>query len=230
MFKRCFFPVFSILVLSVIACILLSSCASEGPEGWDSRIMRITLKVPDHTYIDTTGRGYYAILFNNFAEQIEVTNYETFTDFIRYDGFNFTWFHRQGNVPAPGYTWVAAGNMNAVSSLSSDGTSIIIRIDLGNNANLFNQFITTQRFTMHALTTDSNNHLLGRVIDTLGPGPSVEANSLNTIKFDIFTGIISPVPAGYPGDPVGDYDIKPDMPDFPYQNYDIEFFSVELEN
>jgi hypothetical protein len=230
MSRKKLFTFLCLFTIAAVISMIFSSCATDGPEGWGNRILRITLKVPDNTYIDTTGRGYYAVLFNNFAEQIQVTDYETFTDFIRYDGFNFTWFHRQGNVPAPGYTWVAAGNLNATSSVSSDGTSLIIRIDLSDSANLFNQFITTQRFTMHALTTDSNNQLLGRVIDTIGQGPSVEANSLYTVKFDVLTGILSPPPPNYPWDPIGDWDEKPDMPGFPYQNYDIEMFSVELED
>jgi hypothetical protein len=169
------------------------------------------------------------VLFNSRFEPVEVTNFETFTDFVRFDGMNFTWYHRQGNVPSPGYTWVEGGNVNAGSGISSDGKSIVMRMNIKDSNFVFNQYIEAQRFSVHAVTTDSSNSLLGRLIDTLGQGPSISGNSLHTIYFDRGTGIVSPTPPGYPGDPLRDYDVKGDLGDFPYDSYDIESFTVELE-
>lgn len=220
----------ALLILLLSMPILIIGCASGSPEEFNNSTLILTLTVDQRGEIDTWGRGYYAILFNGFSEEIEVTNYETFTDFIRYDGFNFTWYHRQGNVPSPGYTWVDAGNMNDDGLISSDGNSIIIRIDLNDRTSLLNQYIESRRFTIHAVTTDKSDNLLGRAIDTLGRGPSFGGNSLYTLFFDKSTGLLSPLPSGYPMDPVGDYSVKPQLgSDFPYENFDIESFTVELE-
>lgn len=214
-----------ILLIFLVCC----GCAS-GPKtaSGANSVMLVTLRVSDSGMIDTSGKGYYAILFNGMSQSIEVTNFETFTDFIRYDGINYTWYHRQGNVPSPGYTWVDAGNMNADSVISSDGKSIVIRINFSDTTNLFNQYIQSNRFTTQVLTTDSNNNLLGRAIDTLGQGPSVDGNSLYTVFFDRTTGILNPQPPGYPSDPLQDYDQKPDLSGFPYDDYDISSFTLEF--
>ncbi len=216
-------------VLIISTAVFLPGCASGPADGDKNGVLRITLGVSESGGIDTGGYGYYAVLFNSRAEAIEVTNFETFTDFIRYDGLNFRWYHRQGNVPSPGYTWVDAGSMNSSSFIASDGNSIVIRIDLDDRTHFFNQYIESRRFTAHVVTTDQSNALLGRAVDTLGQGPSISGNSLYTVFFDSVTGLVSPAPPGYPGDPVGDYDVKPDLEYFPYESYDIERFSLELE-
>jgi hypothetical protein len=219
-----------LVMIFIIVIFMFSSCASGGPSGSSSsKILRISLKVSDTGSIDTSTQGYYAILFNSLAQNIEVTNYETFTDYIRFDGYNYSWFHRQGNVPSPGYTWVEVGNLNASSTISSDGKTIIVRIDLSDPTNIFNQFIISSTFTSHVITTDRSNSLLGRVIDTMGQGPSLGGNTLYTLKFDKVTGLGTPPPPSYPNDPLGDWDVKPDLPSFPYVNYDIESFRIEFE-
>lgn len=208
----------------------LPGCASGPEEKYNKSTLVFTLKVSDRGEIDSSDNGYYAILLNSFAEEIEVTNYETFTDFIRYDGFNFTWYHRQGNVPSPGYTWVDAGNMNADGIITGDNTSIVIRIDMNDSTTLFNQYIESKRFTVHALTTDRDSSLLGRALDTLGQGPAIDGNTLYTIFFDKSTGIVDPEPPGYPSDPLDDYSEKDDLgSSYPYDNFDIEEFTVERE-
>ncbi|MFP4498983.1 MAG: hypothetical protein ACLFQV_12300, partial [Vulcanimicrobiota bacterium] len=137
--------------------------------------------------------------------------------------------HRQENVPSPGYTWVNAGNLNSDSFIASEGSSIVIRFDLSDTTHPFNQYIQSSRFTAHVVTTDNSNSLLGRGIDTLGQGPSFDNNSLYTLLFDRSTGAVAPVPAGYPSDPLEDWNAKEDLPNFPYQSYDIETFELELE-
>ena len=124
------------MVLAVAAGLILAvntgltGCAS-GPGTNQNGILRFTVKISDAGQIDTLSNGFYAILLNSFSEPIDVTNYETFTDFIRFDGVNFRWFHRQGNVPSPGYTWVDGGSMNTDAAITDDGKSIIISVDLG---------------------------------------------------------------------------------------------------
>lgn len=217
-------------ILPLLVVFLYPGCASGPNEKSDKSTLSIRLSVSEKGGIDVDGNGYYAILFNGFSEEIEVTNYETFTDFIRFDGFNFTWYHRQGNVPSPGYTWVDAGNMNAESSISSGGNSIIVRIDLNDYTNLFNQYIESRRFTIHAVTTDQSSSLLGKTIDTLGPGPAIDGNSLYSIYFDKLTGVLDPQPPQYPSDPLGDYIQRQTAKEsIPYDNFDIETFTVELE-
>lgn len=217
-----------ITLLTCIYTITFCGCASGGTSN-SQDVLRITLKISEYGNIDTQSYGYYAILFNSLSEPIEVTNYETFTDFIRYDGANFIWFHRQGNVPSPGYTWVNAGTINSSASISSDGSSIVIRIPLKDDTHPFNRYIESNRFTSHVLTTDASNSLLGKAIDTLGTGPSFSGNTEYTIFFDKTSGILEPVPPNYPEDPVGDYKTLDGQPNFPYDDYDIEKFKMELE-
>lgn len=221
---------FALIPVLLLLTFWFPGCAS-GPSSSTSGsgVLRFTLEVSQDGQIDTSGRGYYAIMLNANSEAIEVTNFETFTDFIRFDGTNFQWFHRQGNVPSPGYTWVNGGSLNSESLIGSDGHSIIVRLNLGDSSSLFNQYIQSRRFTAHVLTTDSSNSLLGRSLDTLGQGPSISGNALYTVYFDRLTGIVNPVPPGYPGDPIGDYEEKPDLTNFPYASYDIESFQIEIE-
>lgn len=220
----------SCIILTFLITLSFAGCASGPTEKGNKTTLTFTIKVNERGEIDDGSNGYYAILLNGFSEDIEVTNYETFTDFIRYDGFNFTWYHRQGNVPSPGYTWVDAGNMNSEGLVSGDGKSIVVRMDLNDSTNLFNQYIESKRFSVHVVTTDRDSALLGRTIDTLGQGPAIDGNALYTVFFDRTTGILTPEPPSYPSDPLDDYSEKPGLgDDFPYKNFDIESFTVELE-
>ena len=207
----------------------MTNCASGRQGAAGAGILTINFSISQTGKIDTKNNGYYAVLFNSSNEAIEVTNHETFSDYIRFDGVNFTWYHRQGNVPSPGYTWVNAGNMNQDGIITSDGNSLLIRIDTTDPTCLFNQFITTNSFTVHAVTTDRSNSLLGRIIDTIGQGPSIDGNALYTIFFSLTGGVLEPLPSGYPSDPIGDYDEKPDLTSFPYDNFDIDSFSINIE-
>jgi len=218
------------IIFALTISFYLSGCASGPAEKGNKTTLTFTVKVNERGEIDDGDHGYYAILLNGFSEDIEVTNYETFTDFIRYDGYNFTWYHRQGNVPSPGYTWVDAGNMNSEGLISGDGKSIVVRMDLNDSTNLFNQYIESKRFSVHLVTTDKDSSLLGSAIDTLGQGPSIDGNALYTIFFDRTTGILTPEPPSYPSDPLDDYSEKLELGDnFPYENFDIKSFTVELE-
>jgi hypothetical protein len=229
MFKK-LTAVLLLLSIPLISAIFMPGCASGPANLGNSSTLTFSVAVNEQGELDTGKNGYYAILLNSYDEEIDVTNYETFTDFIRYDGFNFTWYHRQGNVPSPGYTFVNVGNLNSDTVISGDNTGFLLRINLKDQSHLFNQYIQSSRFTTHIVTTDRNNSLLGRTLDTLGQGPAIDGNTLYTVFFDIGSGVVQPIPPDYPTDPLDDYDEKSDLgADFPYVNFDIDKFSVELE-
>lgn len=227
------------IIVLFILCLFLSSCASgpssrgSHPGGGGSpgqtRYLRFTLRVGAAGSIDGNGRGSYVILLNGFLQPIEVTNSDTFTDFIRYDGFNFDWYHRQDNVPGPGYTFLKVGNVNQTSHVGADGKSLIVTFNVDDSSSLLNQYILTDRFAVHVVTTDNfQQAVLGRALDTLGPGPDMSHNTEYTLYADKFLGIIAPKPPDYPKDPLGDYVRQPDLPgDFPFENFDLELFQIE---
>jgi len=187
------------------------------------RFIVFELEVNPKGGIDFDGRGYYAILFNSQAQAIEVTNPETFTDFIRYDGMNFLWFHRQDNVPPPGYSWVSAGNINRYCGVSSDNRKLTVVFNLDDPGIFFNQYLANPCFTMQAVTSDTyKSSIIGRTIDTMGPGPDIIENSLNTVYVSRELGVLSPYPAFYPMDPLKDWITVKDLPpDFPYPDFDL---------
>lgn len=187
-----------------------------------------TLGVNPNGVIDTTGRGYYVILINAMGEPIEATDIDTFTDFIRFDGRNFDWYHRQANQPNPGFNFVQAANINSAAQILPDGKTLQVVLDTGESTDLVNQFVAGQAFSVHALTTDNfPNTLIGRVIDTLGQGPSIDSNSLNTVAVRKGEGASSPLPPFYPNDPVADFIVHGDLAaDYPYANFDIVQFEV----
>ncbi|MCD6309762.1 MAG: hypothetical protein J7M18_03545 [Candidatus Eremiobacteraeota bacterium] len=192
----------------------------------------ITLGVNDRGHIDVDGKGHYVILFNRKSEPIEITNPDTFTDFIRFDGFNFEWYHRRDNIPPPGYTWISAGNLNRLGHISPDERRFTILLDLENPNMQFLRYITGTRFTVHAITCDAKGgNILGRVLDFVGIGPELDQNDLNTIQVDRAMGAIPPLPPFYPSDPLNDVTTHPDLPDtFPYENFDIRTFQVSIQD
>ena len=202
--------------------------AKSGVPAGGARFLHFIVSVNPNGVVDRTGRGYYAILLNAQGEPIEVTDLDTFTDFIRFDGTNTDWYHRQANQPNPGFTFVQAGSLNAASSLSADGRQLRVILDVGESTNFLNQFVVTNRFTAHLVTTDNyQNSILGRVLDTLGPGPGLGSNSQQTLEVQKGAGAVQPLPASYPGDPLNDWITRDDLqPDYPYTNFDIASFEV----
>ena len=195
-----------------------------------NRLLAITLTVNPNGMIDTSGRGYYIILFNSFNQAIECTDLDTFSDFVRFDGLNWAWFHRQARAPRPGFQFFQATNLNSASRIQPDMRSIEVIFDMAESTNVLNQFITTNTFTMHALTSDNYRQgLIGRPLDTLGQGPDLGKNSLQTIRLNKGQGIIPPFPQFYPSDPLNDVKQHADLPsDFPYANFDLSRVEVNL--
>lgn len=216
----------------------LSGCASgpsasnpntTQPDGTPA-LLRLTLRTNPNGRIDSSGRGYYLILLNATGQPIEVTDIDTFTDFLRYDGRSLDFYHRQANIPNPGFNFTLAGSMNNAFAISSDGQSLDITLDPNDPSNLLNQFISANRFTAHVLTTDSfEGAFIGRVLDTLGQGPDINSNSLQTMTLDKGFGIQNPIPQFYPDDPLNDFIVQDGLPaDYPYLNFDIAKFEVNV--
>lgn len=195
-----------------------------------NRLLAITLTINGNGMIDTSGRGYYVILFNSFNQPIECTDLDTFSDFVRFDGLNWSWFHRQARAPRPGFQFFQATNLNSASRIQPDQRSVEVVFDLAESTNVMNQFLLTPTFTMHALTCDNfRQGLIGRPLDTLGQGPDLGKNSLQTIRVNKGQGSVPPFPQFYPSDALDDVKQHADLPsDFPYANFDLSRVEVNL--
>ena len=229
----------------LLTALLLTACASSGDDGsnlsdddirsgggtTDLRFLTFTMAVNPNGSIDRSGRGLYVILLNAQGTPIEATDIDTFTDFIRFDGQNFDWYHRLAEVPNPGFTFVQVGPLSGQAQVTPDGKSIQVTLDIGQSTSFLNQYIPGQLFTAHALTTDnSNGAFLGRLIDTMGQGPNIDSNSLQTVRVRRGVGATNPFPQSYPADPLGDTVLHSDLGgDFPYANFDIARFEISAQ-
>jgi len=194
------------------------------------RFLTFTLNINPNGVIDTTGRGYYLFLINAFNQQIEVTDLDSFSDFVRFDGRNFDWFHRQARLPRPGFQFFQAANLNIAGRIGTDQRSLEVIFDIGESTNILNQFVQIPFFTVHVVTSDNyQNAIIGRPIDTLGQGPDFGKNSLQTLRVRKNDGATVPLPQYYPVDPLNDFITQPDLPpDYPYTNFDISRFEVTI--
>lgn len=230
-----------ISLAALLALSLILGCASDGEgvnrsadDGPDpgpdngKRLLVFTMTVNPNGSVDRSGRGIYAVLLNAQGTPIEATDIDTFTDFIRFDGQNFDWYHRLAEVPNPGFTFVQVGSLSGQAQVTSDGKSIEMVVDIGESTSFINQFIPSPSFTTHVVTTDAaGGQFLGRLIDTLGQGPNIDSNSLQTVTVRRGEGATQPIPQSYPFDPLGDFVIHDDLgPEFPYANFDIVRFEV----
>lgn len=233
------------ILASLTALALLSGgCASAGDEGANrsgndpqgngqsstitNRFLEFNLAINPNGEIDRTGRGIYAILLNAQGTPIEATDLDTFTDVIRFDGLNFDWYHRQAEVPNPGFNFALVGSLAGQAQVLPDGKSLQIILDLGESTSFINQFIPASQFTAHAITTDTQaGPFLGRLVDTLGQGPNIDSNSLQTVTIRRGEGAVEPKPQSYPFDPLNDTVIHSNLgSDYPYANFDIARFEV----
>lgn len=222
-----------------------SGCASEGSSGANRasddplgngnpsgpsglRLLEFAIGINPNGMVDLSGRGTYAILLNAQGTPIEVTDLDTFTDVIRFDGQNFDWYHRLSVVPNPGYNFAQVGPLSGQARVLPDGKNIQIILDLNESTSFINQFIPSRVFTAHVVTTDSfGGAFLGRIIDTAGQGPNIDSNSLQTLTVRKGEGATHPLPQSYPFDPLNDVITHNDLPgDFPYANFDIVRFEV----
>ncbi len=230
------------LCTALLTLALAFGCASEGDDGPNRagsdgpgtipsdgrRLLVFTVAVNPNGSVDRTGRGIYAILLNAQGQPIEATDIDTFTDFIRFDGQNFIWYHRLAEVPNPGFTFVQVGPLSGQAQVAADGKSFEVTVDLGDPTSYINQLIPANRFTAHVVTTDAEGgQQLGRLIDTLGQGPNIDSNSLQTVSVVRGLGASQPIPQSYPFDPLNDYVTHSSLgPDYPYANFDIARFEV----
>lgn len=236
----------SVLLFScLIAIVTLGGCASAGSEGVNRgpgdplgnggvftstslRLLEFNIAINPNGQVDRTGRGIYAVLLNAQGTPIEVTDFDTFTDVIRFDGQSFSWYHRLAEVPNPGFTFAQVGPLSGQSRVSPDGKNIQIIVDIGESTSFINQFIPADVFTAHVVTTDTQSGaFLGRILDTQGQGPNIDINSLQTLTIRRGEGTTQPIPQSYPFDPLNDMVTHSDLPaDFPYLNFDIVRFEV----
>ena len=233
------------ITLILLSSLLAGGCASAGDEGvnreatdplgnggnfnsTNRRLLEFNVAVNPNGQVDRTGRGIYAILLNAQGTQIEVTDLDTFTDFIRFDGNNFDWYHRLAEVPNPGFTFAQVGPLSGQSRVSPDGKSFQIILDIGESTSFINQFIPSDVFTAHVITTDTQGGaFLGRLIDTLGQGPNIDSNSLQTLTIRRGEGATQPLPQSYPFDPLNDVVLHSNLgADYPCANFDIVRFEV----
>ncbi|MBQ7567261.1 hypothetical protein IJT17_00470 [bacterium] len=203
----------------------IGGAAADNPGG-DHTYLHFKLSVNPNGVIDRSGSGYYVILLNSRGEEIEVTDIDTFTDFIKYDGVNFDWYTRQANQPNPGWTFAMAGSLNTEGSVASDGHSIEVAFNLSDSSSMLSQYVISNKFTAHAITTDTyQDAILGRVIDVMGD--SLDGNSLQTVLVSKLQGAIKPFPTYYPNDRLNDWITHGDLEaSFPYVNYDIASLQI----
>ncbi len=204
----------------------IGDSASETIDGENSSYLHFKMSINSNGSVDHSGVGCYIILLNSMAEAIEVTDTDTFTDFIKYDGVNFDWYTRQANQPNPGFTFAMAGSLNTEGSISNNGQTIDITFNLADGSSLLHQYMTASTFTAHAITTDAFEDAdIGRVLDVLGNG--LTGNSLQTVLVNKKQGAISPYPSYYPNDNLEDWLEQPDLSaTFPYVNFDIDTFQI----
>lgn len=176
--------------------------------------------------IDRDGNGLYFILFNNSTQElINATDNRTFTDFICFNGINTTWYHRRTDpLNLTFFIWEPAGIINTNCYVSPDNKQLILQFNVNDKSIFLNQYISQDNFNAHAVTTDSSSRFK---FDTLGQGPSMINNSINTLRVNKQIGVIPPIPVFYPADPVVDTAKFEKLPkSFPYVNFDIVKFEV----
>lgn len=171
--------------------------------------------------------GFYNICFNSFDTAIDVSNTETFTDFIQYDGTNLIWYNRKTLGDGTIFQFFPVAQINQDLSFSEDRRTMIVTFDRREITNPFNQFIATNLFTANALTTDRQG-VLGAVIDTMGQGPDLVHDTLFTYFCDKTRGVINPVPPNFPDDPLNDTIVQGQGGNFPFVNFDISRFEVTV--
>lgn len=178
--------------------------------------------------IDRSGNGLYFILLNkDQKELINVADNRTYTDFICFNGINAIWYHRRTDPINPSFfIWEQAGIINTSFYITPDASKLILRFNIEDKSIFLNQYITQDNFNAHIVATDNTSRLK---IDTLGQGPDIINNSINTILVNKQSGSLPPYPAFYPVDPALDIEKFEKLgKDFPYENFDIlklEIFS-----
>ncbi|MFH1453337.1 MAG: hypothetical protein ABIH00_05090 [Armatimonadota bacterium] len=211
-----------ILILLLAVFSLLNTSASA------TQYIKFIITVNPNGEIDRSGNGLYFILFNNNErELINATDNRTFTDFICYNGVNATWYHRRTDPVNPTFfIWEQAGIINTNIYISPDNKELMVTFNVDDKSVFLNQYITQDNFNAHIVTTDNTSRYK---FDTLGQGPDMMNNSINTIHVNKRSGVIPPTGPFYPSDPIDDI-VKFDNlnKDFPYPNFDIITFEVRI--
>ena len=202
-----------------------SGTSGGGSGGASVNLLQFLVSVNDGGALDGQN-GLYAILINAFAEPIDVTNNDKFTDFVLWDGVNVTWYLRQTNPQNQSFVYVPVANLNQALAISADRRTFTVTFNVDDPSTPLNQFVVSANFTASVATTD-RTPILGRILDGPGQGPSLNGNTLQTVTVNKFLGAIPPLPTQYPLDPFNDWVVQPDLnATFPYVNYDIRRFEI----
>jgi len=203
---------------------------SPTPSPTGPTLIQFSLSMNPEGVFDSTN-GYYIICFNSFDTPIDVSNTETFTDFIEYDGTSAIWWHRQTLSSSNQFFYLPASPVNQDVSFSGDRHTMNITFSIHDQTNPLNTFIATNQFTADAVTTDRNG-IIGAVIDTMGPNFSGESSLDNDTLYSYFCdktlGVVNPAPPNYPDDPQNDWITQNGNSSFPYINFDIASFTVTV--
>lgn len=208
--------------------VIASPGASPNPSPSSPHLIQFALSLNDQGKFDDSGAGFYVIAMNAFDEAVDVSNYDKFTDFMKYDGTYLVWYHRQTLPNNNLFNYQPVGTLNQFLSFSDDRRTMFVTFGITDPTNIFNQFLVPSAFTVAAMTTD-NTGTLGRVLDTMGPGPNLNNDTLYSYFVDKTLGVTRPVPPNYPDDPLNDWISQPDLgPNYPYTNFDIKSFQVTV--
>jgi len=192
--------------------------------------------INDSAILDSGQNGAYIIFLNSFNNDINIQSPDTYTDYIKYDGTNFSWYHREETQPGQ-WEFNFKGTINDSAYIYDNKRGFRIRFDVNDTSNMLNQWITNNAFTMHIATIDSNDP--ARPIDTIGTGPAaIINNTINTIYVSKTLGDAvkppSQLPGEYPNDPVGLADLATEgrnyPSDYPILNFDIKTFQILSTN
>lgn len=172
--------------------------------------------------IDPSFGGEYAIMMNSQDTAIDVTNNETFDNFMAWDGTHFVWYTRQTNADEE-FDFLPVATIDQNFSTSDDGHTMYATFSLVSDpTNPFATMLENQ-FTANAATANKGTYL-GPIIDTLGP--SIDEN----IEFTVFcakqVGLVTPAPSGYPNN--GGDDLTNVPSGAPPDDYQITSFSVAI--
>lgn len=207
------------IILFFIFILLLNNKTTAAPKY-------LNFNITVNGKIDRDGNGLYFILFNSDPREfINIADNRTFTDFICFNGVNTTWYHRRTDPINPSFfIWEQAGIINTNFYIPPDGTELILRFNINDQSIFLNQYFPQDNFNAHIVTTDNTSKLK---IDTLGQGPSILNNSVNTIRVNKQSGSLPPYPSSYPVDPAEDFEKFEKLDGkFPYENFDIIKFEI----
>ena len=201
-----------------------SSNSSSGSSENKPNYIRFRISVAG----EIKGSLYYCVLINTEGDPIQVDDIGTYTDVIKIynpdsiDAPRYHWYHRLNDADR---LLTSITDVNNYVSYSSDKSTLFITFPL-NKSSVFKNQTQGASFTTQVLITTAQKEV-GKFIDTLGP--DLSSSTLYSFMVNPLKGVVfSSLPAGYPGDSIGDY-YEANIPrNTPNANADLTGFSVEV--